>query len=466
VVIVRPERFFMTVDRRSILAAGLGLAAGTSAVAAGPRAPDADIGSAPVEERDFPGPRLEPNTSEDQTEALQAAIDLSASRGAPLLLLPGHFRVGRLELRPGTRIIGAYGKTTLEFAGGASFITARDADGAGLEGLVLDGGLLPLDPGKADGLVAAVNCKSLLIRNIEVRRSLLNGISLHRCAGRVTDSTITHVSQAGILSRDAAGLEIAHNVVSDCGNNGIQVWREKDGEDGTIVAANRIERIEARAGGTGENGNGVNVFRAGGVLVSGNRISECAYSAIRANAASNVQMVANSCAKLGEVALYAEFGFEGALIASNLVDGAASGIAVTNFNDGGRLAIVQGNLIRNLVRREAEPVDKRGDGISVEADAVVSANVVENAPGAGIVVGWGKYMRDVAVTQNLIRGARIGIMVTSDREAGSCLIAQNMISGAKEGAIRAMTLGMPVGTDLAIDAPAGTRVSVAGNLAV
>jgi uncharacterized secreted repeat protein (TIGR03808 family) len=311
-----------------------------------------------------------------------------------------------------------------------------------------------------------VDCKALVIRNVEVRRGLLNGISLDRCSGRVTDSTITHISQAGLLSRDAAGLEILHNVVSDCGNNGIQVWREKEGEDGTIVASNRIERIEARAGGSGENGNGVNVFRARGVLVSGNRICECAYSAIRGNAASNIQMVANSCAKLGEVALYAEFGFEGALIANNLVDGAASGIAVTNFNEGGRLAIVQGNMIRNLVRREAEPVDKRGGGISVEADAVVTGNVIEKAPSAGIVVGWGRYMRDVAVTQNLIRDARIGIMVTSDREAGACLLAQNMISGAKDGAIRAMTHGVPVGPDLASEAQAGSRISIVGNLTV
>ena len=59
-------------------------------------------------------------------------------------------------------------------------------------------------------------------------------------------------------------------------------------------------------------------------------------------------MIANSCARLGEVALYAEFGFEGALIANNLVDTAATGISVTNFNEGGRLAVVQGNLVRNL----------------------------------------------------------------------------------------------------------------------
>ncbi len=121
------------------------------------------------------------------------------------------------------------------------------------------------------------------------------------------------------------------------------------------MAANRIERIQARAGGSGENGNGINAFRAGSVLVSGNRITDCAYSAIRGNAASNIQMIGNSCARIGEVALYAEFGFEGALIANNLVDGAASGIAVTNFNEGGRLAVVQGNIIRNLKRREAEP---------------------------------------------------------------------------------------------------------------
>ena len=51
---------------------------------------------------------------------------------------------------------------------------------------------------------------------------------------------------------------------------------------------------------------------------------------------------------VGEVAIYSEFGFEGAVIANNTVDGAALGIVACNFNEGGRLAVVQGNLIRNL----------------------------------------------------------------------------------------------------------------------
>ena len=37
------------------------------------------------------------------------------------------------------------------------------------------------------------------------------------------------------------------------------------------------------------------------------------------------------------------------VIANNIVDGAALGVSVTNFDEGGRLAVVQGNLIRNLV---------------------------------------------------------------------------------------------------------------------
>src|SRR5690606_7126906 len=141
----------------------------------------------------------------------------------------------------------------------------------------------------------------------------------------VADCTIRNMSEAGLLSLDAQGLTVAHNAVTDCANNGIQVWRSAPGEDDTLVLANRITRIGAKSGGSGQNGNGINVFRAGGVLISGNHIAGCAYSAIRGNAAANIQMIGNACRALGEVALYAEFAFEGAIIANNLVESAASG---------------------------------------------------------------------------------------------------------------------------------------------
>jgi uncharacterized secreted repeat protein (TIGR03808 family) len=187
---------------------------------------------------------------------------------------------------------------------------------------------------------------------------------------------------------------------------------------------------------------------------------------VRGNAASNIQILSNSCERLGEVAIYSEFGFEGALIANNVIDVAATGISVTNFNEGGRLAIVQGNLIRNLFRREHEKVDKRGEGIGIEADAVVSGNTIEGAPTVGIQIGWGSYMRDVAATGNVIRGAKVGISITSAPDAGACLIANNLISKTQDGAIRKMTLGVMSGPDLAREPSASGRVTITGNVAV
>src|SRR5207245_9428410 len=133
----------------------------------------------------------------------------------------------------------------------------------------------------------------------------------------------------------------------------------------------------------GQYGNAINVFRSANVIVRGNRIRNCAFTAVRGNAASNIHIEGNSIANSREVALYAEFGFEGALIANNTVDGAATAVAVTNFNQGGRHAVVHGNLIRNLLPKRpsgTDPGDGAGIGIYVEADTAVAGNVVEDAP--------------------------------------------------------------------------------------
>ena len=136
---------------------------------------------------------------------------------------------------------------------------------------------------------------------------------------------------------------------------------------------------------------------------------------MRGNSASNIQITGNSVSNVREVALYSEFSFEGAVIANNTVDGAALGVSVCNFNEGGRIAVVQGNIIRNLKPKRpigTAPDDDAGIGIYVEADSSVTGNVIENAPSFGIVAGWGKYLRDVAITGNVIRNAFVGIGVS------------------------------------------------------
>lgn len=449
----------MIPTRRSLLTGALGAAAASASVVA------AHAGPRKSADNHHAGPHaLLPETGDDDTARLQAEIDRAATEGRPVLLPAGTFRIGTLTLHPGTALIGAHGLTTLEFTGGAALITATAATNLRIENILLDGANRALD-GEDAALISLTDCTHIRIANVTVRRSLANGITLKRCSGRIKDCTISTLLLAAIRSIDATGLEIAHNDISDCRNNGIQVWRSEPGEDGTLVSANRIARIESKGGGTGQNGNGINVFRAANVIVSGNRITDCAYSAVRGNAASNIQIIANNAQRIGEVALYAEFGFEGAIIANNLVESAATGISVTNFNEGGRLAVVEGNLIRNLHRREHEPVDKRGEGISVEADTLVSGNVIENAPTCGIMVGWGRYMRNVLVTQNFIRDTATGILISSDAAAGACLVSSNMITGLKTGAIRAMTNGQPQGPDLATEpTEPGARVTISANL--
>lgn len=399
----------------------------------------------------------------DMTQTLQAAIEQASSENRPLVLASGRYPVRGLTLRSGLELRGTGRTTRIDVTNSNGALVGDGADGLNLSSLTVIGARATASLPMGQGLINLRNCNDITIADIAILASPANGISLERCGGRVARVKVRLASRAAIFSVDAVGLAITDNDIADCADNGILVWTSKPANDGTLVSGNRIARIGAASGGSGQYGNGVNVFRAGGVIVSGNHISDCAFTAVRGNAASNLQITANTCFRLGEVALYAEFGFEGALIQGNLVDRAACGISVTNFNEGGRLAVIQGNLVRNLFRRELEPVDKRGEGIAVEADASISGNTIENAPTAGIMIGWGRYMRNVVATGNMIRTVGVGIAVSGDRDAGTALISSNLIAGATRGAIRTMNLAEPVGPDLATTPVSAGRIIVQAN---
>jgi uncharacterized secreted repeat protein (TIGR03808 family) len=448
----------MDIDRRRLVAltAIAGMAATSEAAAAPPSLTALGVLATQL--------GVQPGSPEDQSLTLQRAIDQVAVARVPLVLPPGVYRVGDLKLRSGCRLVGIRGATRLVLTGGPSLLSASQVDHVALSGLTLDGAARPLPEGR--GLIHVAVGREVRIDDCEITASGGNGIVLEQVEGAVTGNTVSTTSGAAIFCRDARGLTIARNTVRGAANNGILVWRQEAGDDGTLVLDNRIEDIAARAGGSGQNGNAINIFRAHNVVVRGNRIRGAAFSAVRGNAASNLQIIANSCSGLGEVALYAEFGFEGAVIANNTVDGAALGVSVTNFNEGGRLAVVQGNLIRNLMPKRpagTDPSDGSGIGIGVEADAAVTGNVIENAPTAGIQIGWGQYLRDVAVTGNVVRRAGIGIAVSVAPGAGSALIADNLIAGTTRGAILGMEWSKPVTGDLAAESTRFAQLSISGN---
>lgn len=434
----------MNVNRRHLLGAS---AAGALALPAEP-ARAAPLAS--VLGRDATQYGVRPNSPDDQTRALQRAIDDATRAQMPLALPPGVYRTSLLRLAEGSQLIGVRGATKLTFTGGGpSLLLSEGNTHVGLTGLTLDGGRIPLPTRR--GLIHCLGGRDLRIVDCEINNSGGSSIWLEQVAGEISGNVITDTAVTAIVSFDALGLVVARNTIIGTSDNGIEILRTAIGHDGSMVLDNRIETVKAGPGGSGQYGNAINAFRAGNVIISGNQIRNCDYSAVRGNSASNIQIVGNSVSDVREVALYSEFAFEGAVISGNTVDGAAFGVSVCNFNEGGRIAAVHGNIIRNLLPKRpigTAPDDDAGIGIYVEADAAVTGNVVENAPSFGIVAGWGKYLRDVVIANNVIRNTLAGVGISVVPGAGSAVISNNMISGAPRGAVVGLDHIRPVTDDL------------------
>ena len=401
---------------------------------------------------------VRPNAPDDQTRALQRAIDEAARVNAPLALPPGVYRTGSLRLTKGSQLTGVRGATKLCSPAARRCCRPRAPTISVSATSRLTAAAFALPDRR--GLVHCLGGRDVRILDCEITGSGRNGIWLENVAGEISGNIIVKTATTAIVSFDALGLTVARNTIVDASDNGIEILRTAIGDDGSIVTGNRIENIKAGPGGSGQHGNAINAFRAGNVIVSGNRISDCDYSAVRGNSASNIQITGNSVSGVREVALYSEFAFEGAVIANNTVDGAAVGVSVCNFNEGGRLAVVQGNIIRNLLPKRpigTAPDDDAGIGIYVEADTSVTGNVIESAPSFGIMAGWGKYLRDVAISGNVIRKTFIGIGVSVVDGAGTALVNNNVIAETPRGAVVGLDHAKPVTPDLTANGAAKLR---------
>jgi len=440
----------MDVKRRQFMGVSAAGIAGAMAMS-----PDAARAAPPASAfgRDATQYGVRPGSPDDQTKALQRAIDEAARAQVPLSLPPGVYRTGLLRLQNGSQLVGVRGATKFVFNGvGASMLQSEGAGGVGLSGITFDGGAIALPTRR--GLVHCIGGRDVRITECEITASGGNGIWLEQVSGDISGNIFTRIATTAVVSFDAKGLIVSRNTIIDTNDNGIEILRTAIGDDGTLVADNRIEDIKAGPGGSGQYGNAINAFRAGNVIVRGNRIKNCDYSAVRGNSASNIHISGNSVSDVREVALYSEFAFEGAVIANNTVDGAAVGVSVCNFNEGGRIAVVQGNIIRNLLPKRPVgtiPDDDAGVGIYVEADSSVTGNVIENAPSFGIVAGWGKYLRDIAITGNVIRKAFVGIGVSVVPGAGTALVNNNMISETPRGAVVGLDHARAITTDLSAE---------------
>lgn len=407
-----------------------------------------------------------PGSRDDQSATFQKLLNLSAEQDVPIFLPGGVYKVGELVLPRRTRIIGVPGSTRLTFNGRSFLARAERADFIHIHGVTFDGLSLPLSE-NGQGLLTVNTVRDLRVTACDFVGSGLHGLDLTGAGGTVSGCYFRSIRDTALFSKQSTGMTITDNTVSECGNGGILVHRFTLGDDGSVVSNNRIERIKSTNGGTGQWGNGINVYQAHNVMVSNNRISDCAFSSVRANAGHNVQIIGNNCTNSGETALYGEFSFQGAIVSNNIVDGGTIGISLANFNEGGRLATVTGNIIRNLTNKlpyKNTSDFKPGIGIYAEADTVITGNAVENVPQAGIHVGWGEYCRNVIVSQNVIRSAPWGVTASVVKGARDVIIKDNVFGDISKQSITGFEWIKPVTKELLGARRTGfDHLSVSGN---
>lgn len=373
----------------------------------------------------------------DPTAALNTAIQAAITDGKPLFIPPGTYSVGIALIDGPVEMYGVPGQVTFQMATDAGrILRVSSAGSVTIRGISFDGLNDPLTGGNDAALIYASGSQTFLnLVDCKLFNSAEYGLSLFQVGGVIRDCEIYDCDGA-MFSADSQDLVIERNIIRDCANNGIRIWQYQARYDGSIVRANHISGIDAASGGSGQFGNGINVFRAHRVIVSDNIIRDCEYSAVRANVASGIQILGNNCQDLRETAIYYEHTggsgeAEGTVIANNVVEDCASGIVVTNFNNGGRLASCVGNVVRRCLKRNGAT---HGSGITAEADATISGNIVEDAENLGLDLGTASYTRNLIATGNVVQNLSAsvttlaGISVSGVSSAGRQLVDGNMVN--------------------------------------
>ena len=385
---------------------------------------------------------------------LQNAINAAITAGKSLYIAAGTYEVSNLGIGGRLRIFATPGAVTLKMANGALYVIYAGLYGdLTLEGLIFDstGRTHAVDPGlPTRPLVVSKRSGStnstIRVRDCEFRGNGDTGLLVHATAAEITGCRFSNLD-AGVYVLDADGVRIRDNDFTGIVGNGIFVTRTVPSQDGTVISGNRIRNVtQASPTSTGWEANGILATSANNMQIRDNWISGCAFSAIRVNFCTDVQITGNTALASGETAIYLEVqaggttlpdGF-GAVVTNNLIDDTANGISLANFNGGGRLAVCSDNLIRNAVVKtlnagQSNQATGGGFGIIAEADCAISGNVIENAATFGMILGTNTYVRDISCTDNLIRSSPIGIGFSGIKGTVAdyehqIFIASNMIS--------------------------------------
>jgi hypothetical protein len=128
------------------------------------------------------------------------------------------------------------------------------------------------------------------------------------------------------------------------------------------------------------------------------------------------------------------------------------GLRILNPAAAGQASIISQNRFENC-------------GAQIEGPAIVTSNVVTSAPRVGLMLGARRARGQIMAAHNFISGSPVGLGAAAEGD-GYYMLALNMITNAKDGAIRAFDKGKPIGPDLArASSEAFRHLGLFGNVA-
>lgn len=390
--------------------------------------------------------------------SLQTVFDLARTQGLPVFLQPGVYTNGPLTVLPSNgsgkplTVEAVPGTATIYFSGGGTGMRVEDMSYVRFRGVRFDGANRPL-PDYAflrPAYIALKNTNDVTFEDCQIINSTGIGVYVTGGNARIVGSYVaTH--SVGVFSEDAL-VYVHRNNITMISNNAVVIWRNTITGDSSEIVGNTINGVETAAGGTGENGNGVVVFRAVGVTIRDNRIFSTKFSAIRCNGGGRHIIDANYIWNIREVAIYVEapgpgIDLTGVVISNNHLDTVGTGISVANqglYSDGiARSVVIDGNRISNARIQQItdpgySPQAAGGNGITAETDCTISGNIVDGVDVGGIQIGVNNATRDIVVAGNLVRSCQRGIGVSINAiqgGAGEVVVSGNIVRAASNGAI-------------------------------
>ena len=158
---------------------------------------------------------VEPNAERDQSAALQRAIDELAPAGQPIIIPPGMYRAGKLQLPSSAAVIGVPGLSILLAPKGTPVFECRDAADVSLRGVAFIG----------TGL-AARECRKLTVADCQVISSAGDGLVCSGSGLLVTGNRASACARSAIWI-DGDGL-VSNNLIGGAGQFGLRLgsaWR-------------------------------------------------------------------------------------------------------------------------------------------------------------------------------------------------------------------------------------------------